>query len=81
MQYHTRKQQLPALHVQPVGVISQGEVADVEEVEGIRLLTDDDQKRPIVQYLIKWKVCTPSHSRLCILFVYLFYSGSDVQAW
>ena len=64
---HVRKQQVPALRAQPVEVISQGEVADVEEIEGIRLLTDDDRKRPIVQYLIKWKVCTQSQPYLCPL--------------
>lgn len=36
-------------------VIAQGEVADVEEIEGIRVLMDD-QNRPMVEYLIKWKV-------------------------
>ena len=38
-----------------VEVIAQGEVADVEEIEGIRVLMDD-QNRPMVEYLIKWKV-------------------------
>lgn len=36
-------------------VIAQGEVADVEEIEGIRVLMDE-QNRPMVEYLIKWKV-------------------------
>lgn len=38
-----------------VEVIAQGEVADVEEIEGIRVLMDE-QNRPMVEYLIKWKV-------------------------
>ena len=38
-----------------VQLIGQGEVADVEEIEGIRVVMDE-QKRPLVQYLIKWKV-------------------------
>lgn len=38
-----------------VEVIAQGEVADVEEIEGIRVNTDE-QNRPMVEYLIKWKV-------------------------
>ncbi len=39
----------------PVEVIAQGEVADVEEIEGLRVVMDD-QNRPMVEYLIKWKV-------------------------
>ena len=38
-----------------VEVIAQGEVADVEEIEGIRVLMDE-QNRPMVEYLIRWKV-------------------------
>lgn len=40
-----------------VEVIAQGEVADVEEIEGIRVVMDE-QNRPMVEYLIKWKVYT-----------------------
>ncbi len=36
-------------------MIAQGEVADVEEIEGIRVLMDE-QNRPMVEYLIRWKV-------------------------
>ena len=80
MRPHARRHQVPALHAQPIEVISQGEVADVEEVEGIRLLTDIDQKRPIVQYLIKWKVRTQSQSRLGLLLFHLLQPRSPVQA-
>ena len=38
-----------------VEVIAQGEVADVEEIEGLRVVMDE-QNRPMVEYLIKWKV-------------------------
>lgn len=33
-----------------------GEVADVEKLEGVRVLLDEDA-RPFVEYLVKWKVC------------------------
>ena len=36
----------------PVGV---GEIADVEDVEGIRVVVGD-ANRPLIEYLIKWKV-------------------------
>jgi len=36
----------------PVGV---GEIADVEEVAGIRVLVGEDN-RPVIEYLLKWKV-------------------------
>ena len=35
--------------------MSLGEVADVEEIEGLRLIMNE-YKRPMVEYLIKWKV-------------------------
>lgn len=38
-----------------VAVISLGEVADVEEIEGLRVVMNE-YKRPVVEYLIKWKV-------------------------
>ena len=41
-----------------VEVISLGEVADVEEIEGLRVVMNE-YKRPVVEYLIKWKVRSP----------------------
>ena len=41
-----------------VEVISLGEVADVEEIEGLRVVVNE-YKRPVVEYLIKWKVRSP----------------------
>ena len=38
-----------------VEVISLGEVADVEEIEGLRVVMNE-YKRPVVEYLVKWKV-------------------------
>ena len=38
-----------------VEVVSLGEVADVEEIEGLRVILNE-YKRPMVEYLIKWKV-------------------------
>ena len=38
-----------------VEIISSGEVADVEEIEGLRVVMNE-YKRPMVEYLIKWKV-------------------------
>ena len=32
-----------------------GEVGDVEEVAGVRVVMDEDSK-PVVEYLVKWKV-------------------------
>ena len=51
----SRYRQSTAVRAQEAEVISQGEVADVEEIEGIRVLMTE-QKRPMVEYLIKWKV-------------------------
>ena len=45
-------------------VIAQGEVADVEEIEGIRV-NMDEQNRPMVEYLIKWKVRDKMMFLLC----------------
>ncbi len=38
-----------------VEVVSLGEVADVEGIEGLRVIMNE-YKRPMVEYLIKWKV-------------------------
>ena len=38
-----------------VEIISLGEVVDVEEIEGLRVVMNE-YKRPMVEYLIKWKV-------------------------
>ena len=38
-----------------VEVISLGEVADVEEIEGLRVVMNE-YKRPVVEYLVRWKV-------------------------
>lgn len=51
------------MHAELAEVLSQGEVADVEEIEGIRVLMNE-QKRPMVQYLVKWKVCGASRSSI-----------------
>lgn len=42
-----------------VEVVTLGKVADVEEMEGLRVVMNE-YKRPMVEYLIKWKVCMPS---------------------
>ena len=52
----SRSRRSTAARAQEAEVISQGEVADVEEIEGIRVSLNE-QKRPMVEYLIKWKVC------------------------
>jgi hypothetical protein len=55
---HSSKHRQPsALRAQEAEVLSTGEVADVEAIEGIRVLLDE-QKKPMVEYLIKWKVTT-----------------------
>ena len=38
----------------PIGV---GEISDVEDVEGIRVVVGE-ANRPLIEYLIKWKVST-----------------------
>lgn len=42
-----------------VEVLTLGKVADVEEIEGLRVILNE-YKRPMVEYLIKWKVCLQS---------------------
>lgn len=39
----------------PVGV---GEIADVEDMEGIRVVVGE-ANRPLIHYLVKWKVLIP----------------------
>ena len=36
-----------------------GEVGEVEEVAGVRVVMDEDSK-PAVEYLVKWKVRPPA---------------------
>ncbi len=45
----------------PIGV---GEIADVEDVEGIRVVVGE-ANRPLIEYLIKWKVDSTSHEHCC----------------
>ena len=40
-----------------------GEVGDVEEVAGVRVVIDEDSK-PAVEYLVKWKVRSSACERL-----------------
>lgn len=42
-----------------------GEVAEVEELQGVRIVPDA-QKRPQVQYLVKWKDGTPGTWQACL---------------
>ena len=42
-----------------VEVLTLGTVADVEEIEGLRVVLNE-YKRPMVEYLVKWKVCLQS---------------------
>ena len=42
-----------------VEVVTLGKVADVEEIEGLRVVMNE-YRRPMVEYLIKWKVCMSS---------------------
>ena len=55
---HGTSQRPSAVRAQEAEVLSTGEVADVEAIEGIRVLLDE-QKKPMVEYLIKWKVIVP----------------------
>lgn len=57
-----------------VQLIGQGEVADVEEIEGIRVVMDE-QKRPLVQYLIKWKVNMVVMRVLILSWLMCIYEG------
>ena len=43
-----------------------GEVGDVEEVAGVRVAMDEDSK-PVVEYLVKWKVRPHSALRARVL--------------
>ena len=43
-------------------LIGVGEIVDVEDVEGIRVLIGDDN-RPMIEYLVKWKV-SPANASL-----------------
>lgn len=41
--------------VSEVSLVGVGEIADVEDVDGIRIVVGDDNK-PMIEYLVKWKV-------------------------
>lgn len=40
---------------EPSPLVGVGEIADVEDVEGIRV-TFGEANRPLIEYLVKWKV-------------------------
>ena len=39
-----------------ITLVGVGEIADVEEVDGIRVVVGEDN-RPMIEYLVRWKVC------------------------
>ena len=51
---------------------SSGEVAEVQELHGVRLVADA-QKRPQVQYLVMWKDGTPDTWQVPLLFIQKVY--------
>ena len=69
-----------------VEVVTLGKVADVEEIEGLRVVMNE-YKRPMVEYLIKWKVCMSSAdlsapcliSNGCTIFLTVLLIMSDMH--
>lgn len=45
-------------------LVGVGEIADVEDIEGIRVMFGE-ANRPMIEYLVKWKVCLPPQCLLC----------------